>query len=639
MWHEAKKQEKLVRSQMVDKAKRYERRRQYYESIRSDPAEFMQIHGRKCPIHVDASIAQAAESSNILRKWSGNQQILIDRFDARSHLDQIAEPRSTKLTLTQKEEIEEIQADYERYRILVLNDFQNVNQTKFLEQIAAKEFWQPRHSHGNHRSDQEKKKKLAKERAAIGFSYGDSTTVAGASTKYEDSQSDDSENEFEEENNELDMKFDVNSLTAERAVELSRTSQNYGLECGFLELLKIDQKEQTENEQIREIEKAKANVQGKHAKAERLRLKRQRASVLTRASENEAATTAILRILRSDNGTRRRRRNSSSSSDSNSSPKRDGFISFGGSLSGPTTTAKPLTPSVLTLRSDSPKNTADYQRLLDLKNRRSESPQFDDLPSLVVPTSQKTEQTRRQTTAGRSRSTSRSRRTRRSSSSSSNSQRSSTNSSGNSRKDAPLEIRSSMSESEKERIEIENRKRRIQRTKRLHQERRERQSPSSDEDNGKKHDAAQRLRRQMRKELNKNAERLKATERGKARKNEIRQRERDELVSDEARALRKREREKLRELDELTSRRSSTPPKRRSKSPTEKRGRRKRDSSSSPEIRSRKRRDRSDSPPRSRRSPSPKRRRRSKDRYHESRSYDSRRSRSPRSSYRNRQRH
>ncbi|KAI6205174.1 hypothetical protein M3Y94_00762700 [Aphelenchoides besseyi] len=488
MWHEAKKQEKLVRSQMVDKAKRYERRRQYYESIRSDPAEFMQIHGRKCPIHVDASIAQAAESSNILRKWSGNQQILIDRFDARSHLDQIAEPRSTKLT------------------------------------------------------------KLAKERAAIGFSYGDSTTVAGASTKYEDSQSDDSENEFEEENNELDMKFDVNSLTAERAVELSRTSQNYGLECGFL---------------------------GKHAKAERLRLKRQRASVLTRASENEAATTAILRILRSDNGTRRRRRNSSSSSDSNSSPKRDGFISFGGSLSGPTTTAKPLTPSVLTLRSDSPKNTADYQRLL----------------------------------------------TRRSSSSSSNSQRSSTNSSGNSRKDAPLEIRSSMSESEKERIEIENRKRRIQRTKRLHQERRERQSPSSDEDNGKKHDAAQRLRRQMRKELNKNAERLKATERGKARKNEIRQRERDELVSDEARALRKREREKLRELDELTSRRSSTPPKRRSKSPTEKRGRRKRDSSSSPEIRSRKRRDRSDSPPRSRRSPSPKRRRRSKDRYHESRSY------------------
>lgn len=33
MWHEARKQEKLVRTQMVDAGKRAERRRKYYESV------------------------------------------------------------------------------------------------------------------------------------------------------------------------------------------------------------------------------------------------------------------------------------------------------------------------------------------------------------------------------------------------------------------------------------------------------------------------------------------------------------------------------------------------------------------------------------------------------------------------------
>lgn len=33
MWHEARKQEKLIRSQMIDSVKRNERRKQFYENV------------------------------------------------------------------------------------------------------------------------------------------------------------------------------------------------------------------------------------------------------------------------------------------------------------------------------------------------------------------------------------------------------------------------------------------------------------------------------------------------------------------------------------------------------------------------------------------------------------------------------
>src|SRR3569623_1011770 len=96
MWHEARKQEKVIRNQMVDSVKRNERRRNFYESIRKDPEEFMQIHGRKSPIHMDHVLARNANSSNTLRKWQGDPNILIDRFDVRAHLDYIPEAKVDK---------------------------------------------------------------------------------------------------------------------------------------------------------------------------------------------------------------------------------------------------------------------------------------------------------------------------------------------------------------------------------------------------------------------------------------------------------------------------------------------------------------------------------------------------------------
>ncbi|KAI6192455.1 DRY-EERY domain-containing protein [Aphelenchoides fujianensis] len=601
MWHEARKQDKLLRSRMVDSAKRSERRRAYYESVRMDPEQFMQLHGRRSQIHVDASIAQAAEATNILRKWQGNPEILIDRFDARSHLDAIPDAVGKRDELSGKEEIEEILCDFERYRILILNEFAHIDEQQHLKQIAAKEFWPSvvggRPPHGNHRGEAEKKKKLAKERAAIGFAYGDSEVVPGSSVG-DDSESD-SGDDFEEDVGEyggppldstsergscaVDSKMDFRSMSLEKRAELERVSEKFGrLQLGFYELLKIDQKEQAESAEIREIDKAKHCATGKHAKAQRKRLKRQRALILNRASENEAATSALQRILRDARGPagrRRARRPSRSSSSGSNSPERDGFItSFGGRSTVGVASTK---ADILDFRVDSPERTAESQRLIELKNRRSESPQFGDLapppaapaesPPKAPPAADRNEAKPRRS---RSRTFS----------------RSSSPSSDDSAKDAPLEIRSSMSDSERERAEIENRKRRIARTKRLHQQKKERRSSSTSDDeaeSAKKAEAAKRLRRQMRRQLDKHAERVKADERGKARADEQRQRERDELLGDEARAMRKREREKQRELDELMP--AAPPARSRSPSPPRRRSRRSR----SPSAKRHKRRSRS----------------------------------------------
>ena len=60
--------------------------------------------------------------------WQGQSDILIDRFDVRAHLDIIpARPKKTDAdnSSNQSDEIvwEERQASYERYRILVQNEF------------------------------------------------------------------------------------------------------------------------------------------------------------------------------------------------------------------------------------------------------------------------------------------------------------------------------------------------------------------------------------------------------------------------------------------------------------------------------------------------------------------------------------
>lgn len=54
--------------------------------------------------------------------WQGNTDVMIDRFDVRAHLDIIPEVRTAE-TPNEDLSYEERQINYERYRILVQNDF------------------------------------------------------------------------------------------------------------------------------------------------------------------------------------------------------------------------------------------------------------------------------------------------------------------------------------------------------------------------------------------------------------------------------------------------------------------------------------------------------------------------------------
>jgi hypothetical protein len=66
---------------------------------------------------------------------------------------------TTKPKLSQTEELEEIQCDFERYRILILNEFQHYNEAEFLKQISAKEFWSSKPPQTSiYKAESEKKK-------------------------------------------------------------------------------------------------------------------------------------------------------------------------------------------------------------------------------------------------------------------------------------------------------------------------------------------------------------------------------------------------------------------------------------------------------------------------------------------------
>uniref|UniRef100_A0A914VGF1 Suppressor of white apricot N-terminal domain-containing protein n=1 Tax=Plectus sambesii TaxID=2011161 RepID=A0A914VGF1_9BILA len=297
MWHEARKQEKAIRSAMVDHQRRAERRKDFFDSVRRDPAEFMQVHGRTCHIHMDPNVARAAESSNSLRKWQGDETVLIDRFDARAHLEIIPEYKPSKDDiLSDQEEASESKFMYERYRVLVINEFQKVSETDFLKGIAEKEHWPSmRSSTSNSQAKQEaeKKRKSADRKAAIGFSYDDSTTVGGRGSRQESSSGEDSDLDIEE--GDFDLKFELESLKPEQRRELNKLGAKFRLRSDdFVKLFQEDRKNDDDNRELRDLEQAKLALAGKHARRERAILKHKRSLLVGKAVSNDGATTTLL---------------------------------------------------------------------------------------------------------------------------------------------------------------------------------------------------------------------------------------------------------------------------------------------------------------------------------------------------------
>ncbi|CAB1348555.1 unnamed protein product, partial [Coregonus sp. 'balchen'] len=257
MWQEARKHERKLRGMMVDYKRRGERRREYYEKIKKDPAQFLQVHGRAYKIHLDSAVALAAESPINMMPWQGDANNMIDRFDVRAHLDFILTYTPPLLnTATPEQESEERKCNYERYRGLVQNDFASISEEQCLYQIQMDELYG-----GLQRPNEDEKKKLAKEKATIGYTYEDST-VTEPGEEEEKGEEDDSENSESEEDEgipDIDVEVDVDELNTEQELDLNKMATPYGMAEGdFVRMLRKDKDEVEAIKHAKALEAEKA---------------------------------------------------------------------------------------------------------------------------------------------------------------------------------------------------------------------------------------------------------------------------------------------------------------------------------------------------------------------------------------------
>ncbi|XP_060554754.1 CLK4-associating serine/arginine rich protein-like [Ruditapes philippinarum] len=262
MWHEARRQEKKIRGLMVDYKRRAERRREFYEKIRADPALFVRVFGQQCKVNLDPAIALAAESPQSMMPWQGDKSNMIDRFDVRAHLDILPAENSYKVELSKEEEDEERRANYERYRILVENECAGLTEEQALHQLYLDEQFGAINKDG-----EEEKNKLRDKKAAIGYTYDDSTE-----DKQNEDDSEDSESEEEEdiETLDLDIVVDVDTLNEDQIQQFNVCGTAYGMgKQDYIKYLRRDKDDQEALKQAKLLEEEKAQFAGRKSRRER----------------------------------------------------------------------------------------------------------------------------------------------------------------------------------------------------------------------------------------------------------------------------------------------------------------------------------------------------------------------------------
>lgn len=275
---------------MVDFRRRAERRREFYDRIRSDPAAFLQIHGSQLKIHIDANLSSAADSS--LMPWMGDNSNMIDRFDVRAHLDRLDIANNTSnddIPSTPEEEALERQMNYERYRNLVQNEFLGLNETKFLSQIYHEERFGAPKDYPQNKGNQ--KKKLAESKAAIGFDYEEvdysSQTIQTKNAESESEESSDDDYDF-------DTTVNIDQLDNEAGHRINSIALKFGMKND--DFVKYLDEDKTEAEKLRlqkEIENEKSMFTGRKSRRERRALKEQRLLILRAANVEETAKISL----------------------------------------------------------------------------------------------------------------------------------------------------------------------------------------------------------------------------------------------------------------------------------------------------------------------------------------------------------
>ncbi|XP_013191530.1 CLK4-associating serine/arginine rich protein [Amyelois transitella] len=269
MWHEARKQERMIRGMIVDYRRRAERRKDFYEKIKAEPTQFLQLHGRPCKIHLDPAVAAAGEGPAIMMPWQGDPSNMIDRFDVRAHLDFIPEVKYPDIP-PEELSTEERQCNYERYRILAQNAFLGISEDKFLQQLAIEEQF------GVTIEEKEMQKEKLHEKkgtgAAIGYNYNDPGAQPSCSNgpevkKVEQKESDD---DSDLEIIDVDLSIDVNKMDSSQAHALNSVGPQFGMAgCDLFSFLTGDADDAEHQKQLLREEKEKAMFSGRKSRRER----------------------------------------------------------------------------------------------------------------------------------------------------------------------------------------------------------------------------------------------------------------------------------------------------------------------------------------------------------------------------------
>uniref|UniRef100_A0AAR5P7M8 Suppressor of white apricot N-terminal domain-containing protein n=1 Tax=Dendroctonus ponderosae TaxID=77166 RepID=A0AAR5P7M8_DENPD len=257
MWHEARRQERKIKGMLVDYRKRAERRRDFYEKIKADPTQFLQVHGRQCKVHLDPVIAAAADSA-VMMPWQGNENNLIDRFDVRAHLDHIPPVQKDEDNDTSQEER---QLNYERYRIIAQNAYLSISEEKFLKQLHLEEQFGY--------TETKVKKEPKGTGAAIGFNYEEGTAI-NLPAPSESPPQDNFDDENSNSDLDVDLAINVSKIDSAQAHDLNKHGQQFGMSGNdFYSFLTNDLEEAESYKLAKEEEHEKALYSGRKSRRER----------------------------------------------------------------------------------------------------------------------------------------------------------------------------------------------------------------------------------------------------------------------------------------------------------------------------------------------------------------------------------
>ncbi|XP_071786940.1 CLK4-associating serine/arginine rich protein-like isoform X2 [Asterias amurensis] len=329
MWHEAKKQERKIHGIIVDYRKRAERRREFYEKIKQDPTQFLRIHARACKIHLDPAVALAAEGPGTMMPWQGDKTHMIDRFDARAHLDVIPDQSVIAAILPAPHDPDEEKCYYERYRTLVQNECAGISEEQCLHQIQIDEMFP---DVSTQKAMNEEKEKLKGKRAAIGFTYEvNNKDEKGQDDKNQEAGEDSDEGDSDSSSDtslsdiDIDINVDVDELNDEQKGELNVVGTRYGMKPKeYIRMLERDKHELDMQKKYKEIEEEKALYSGRKSRRERRMLVEKR--LLARGDNKMSPPSYASRDSPTYQDYRRSRSNSSRSR--SSSPEDTGKVTF-----------------------------------------------------------------------------------------------------------------------------------------------------------------------------------------------------------------------------------------------------------------------------------------------------------------------